>query len=47
MDEVPSTDEELRRLLAPALERLDRREGLELDDEGLDRFFEQLLADEP
>jgi antitoxin ParD1/3/4 len=34
--------EELRREIQPALDRLDRGEGIELDDEGLDAFFEDV-----
>ena len=34
--------EELRREIQPALDRLDRGEGIELDDEGLDTFFEDI-----
>lgn len=34
--------EELRREIQPALDRLDRGEGIELDDEGLDAFFEDI-----
>ena len=36
--------EELRREIQPALDRLDRGEGIELDDEGLDAFFEDIKA---
>jgi putative addiction module CopG family antidote len=36
--------EELRREIQPALDRLDRGEGLELDEEGLDAFFEDIKA---
>ena len=36
--------EELRREIQPALDRLDRCEGIELDDEGLDAFFEDVKA---
>jgi antitoxin ParD1/3/4 len=36
--------EELRREIQPALDRLDRGEGIELDDEGLDAFFEETKA---
>jgi Arc/MetJ-type ribon-helix-helix transcriptional regulator len=39
-----SRDERLRAELQPSLDRLDRGEGLELDDEGLDRFFDDLIA---
>lgn len=35
----------LRSQLQPALDRLAAGEGLELDDEGLDRFFDDLLAE--
>ena len=34
----------LRREIQPALDRLDRGEGIELDDEGLDAFFEDVKA---
>jgi antitoxin ParD1/3/4 len=36
--------EELRREIQPALDRLDRGEGIELDDAGLDAFFEDIKA---
>ena len=36
--------EELRCEIQPALDRLDRGEGIELDDEGLDAFFEDIKA---
>jgi antitoxin ParD1/3/4 len=36
--------EELRREIQPALEQLDRSEGIELDDAGLDAFFEDVKA---
>ena len=34
--------EELRRKIEPALDRLDRGEGIELDEDGLDAFFEDI-----
>ena len=34
--------EELRREIQPALDQLDRGEGIELDDEGLEAFFEDI-----
>ena len=34
----------LRNEIRPALERLDRGEGIELDDRSLDKFFEDLKA---
>jgi antitoxin ParD1/3/4 len=34
--------EELRREIQPALDRLDRGEGIELDEDGLDAFFEDI-----
>jgi putative addiction module CopG family antidote len=34
--------EELRKEIRPALERLDRGEGIHLDDAGLDAFFERV-----
>ncbi len=37
--------EELRREIQPALDRLDRGEGIELDDEELDEFFDGIEAD--
>ena len=36
--------EELRREVQPALDRLDRGEGIELDEDGLDAFFEDIKA---
>jgi antitoxin ParD1/3/4 len=36
--------EELRREIQPALDQLDRGEGIELDEEGLDAFFEDIKA---
>ncbi len=39
--------EDLRREIHPALERLDRGEGTEFDDAGLDAFFEEIKAQEP
>ena len=36
--------DELRREIQPALDRLDRGEGIELDDAGLDAFFEDIKA---
>lgn len=36
--------EELRREIQPALDQLDRGEGIELDEEGLDAFFEEIKA---
>jgi antitoxin ParD1/3/4 len=36
--------EELRREIQPALDRLDRGEGIQLDDAGLDSFFEDIKA---
>ncbi len=36
--------EELRREIQPALDQLDRGEGIELDDAGLDAFFEDIKA---
>ena len=36
--------EALRREIQPALDRLDRGEGIELDDAGLDAFFEDIEA---
>jgi antitoxin ParD1/3/4 len=36
--------EELRREIQPALDRLDRGEGIELDEDGLDAFFEEVKA---
>jgi antitoxin ParD1/3/4 len=36
--------EELRREIQPAWERLDRGEGIDLDDAGLDAFFEGIKA---
>lgn len=36
--------EELRREIQPALERLDRGEGIELDEDGLDAFFEDVKS---
>jgi Arc/MetJ-type ribon-helix-helix transcriptional regulator len=37
-------EEQLRAELQPSLDSLDRGEGLELDEEGLDRFFDDLIA---
>jgi putative addiction module CopG family antidote len=34
----------LRHEIQPALERLDRGEGIELDDQSLDAFFEDIKA---
>jgi len=34
----------LRQELQPALDRLDRGEGIELDDQSLDAFFEDIRA---
>ena len=34
--------EELRREIQPALDQLDRGEGIELDEEGLSLFFEDI-----
>lgn len=34
--------DELRREIQPALDRLDRGEGIELDEDGLDAFFEEI-----
>ena len=34
--------DELRREIQPALDRLDRGEGIELDEDGLDAFFEDI-----
>jgi putative addiction module CopG family antidote len=34
--------EHLRQDIQPALERLDRGEGIELDDQSLDQFFEDI-----
>ena len=34
--------EQLRREIQPALERLDRGEGIELDDDGLDAFLDDI-----
>ena len=34
--------DELRKEIQPALDRLDRGEGLQLDDEGLDVLFEDI-----
>jgi antitoxin ParD1/3/4 len=36
--------EELRREIQPALDQLDRGEGIELDEDGLDAFFEDIKA---
>ena len=36
--------EELRREIQPALDQLDQGEGIELDDAGLDAFFEDIKA---
>jgi antitoxin ParD1/3/4 len=36
--------EELKREIRPALDRLDQGEGIELDDAGLDSFFEDVMA---
>lgn len=36
--------DELRREIAPALVRLDRGEGIELDDDSLDAFFEDIKS---
>lgn len=36
--------EQLRREIRPALERLDRGEGIELDDDGLDELFDEIKA---
>jgi antitoxin ParD1/3/4 len=36
--------DELRHEIQPALDRLDRGEGIELDDAGLDAFFEEIKA---
>jgi antitoxin ParD1/3/4 len=36
--------EELRREVRPALDRLDRGEGIELNEDGLDAFFEDIKA---
>jgi antitoxin ParD1/3/4 len=36
--------EELRREIQPALDRLDRGEGIELDDAGLDAFLDDIKA---
>jgi len=35
--------EALRALLRPAVERLDRGEGISLDEHGLDAFFQQIM----
>jgi len=35
---------ELRREIQPALDRLDRGEGIDLDEDGLDAFFEDIKA---
>jgi antitoxin ParD1/3/4 len=35
---------ELRREILPAVERLKRGEGITLDDDGLDAFFEDIIA---
>ena len=37
--------EELRAEIQPALDRLDRGEYIELDDEGLKAFFEEIKAE--
>ncbi len=37
--------EQLRKELAPALVRLDRGEGIELDEETLQPFFEEIKAE--
>ena len=44
MQERQRRIEELRREIQPALERLDRGEGIELDDAELDAFFEDIKA---
>jgi antitoxin ParD1/3/4 len=36
--------EKLRRDIQPALDRLDRGEGIELNEDGLDAFFEDIKA---
>ena len=36
--------EELRHEIRPALERLDRGEGIHLDDAGLDAFFKEIKS---
>jgi antitoxin ParD1/3/4 len=36
--------EDLRREIQPALDELDRGEGIELDEEGLDAFFDEIKA---
>jgi putative addiction module CopG family antidote len=36
--------EDLRREVQPALDRLDRGEGIELDDQQLDAFFEDVQS---
>jgi putative addiction module CopG family antidote len=36
--------DDLRREIHPALDRLDRGEGTDLDDAGLDAFFEEIKA---
>ena len=36
--------EELRREIQPALDQLDRGEGIELDEDGLKAFFEEIKA---
>jgi Arc/MetJ-type ribon-helix-helix transcriptional regulator len=37
--------ETLREQLQPSIERLDRGEGIELDDAGLDAFFEEIIQE--
>jgi antitoxin ParD1/3/4 len=37
--------QELRAEIQPALDRLDRGEGIELDDAGLKAFFDQIVAE--
>ena len=37
--------EELRKEILPAIERLDRGEGIELNDDNLHEFFEGIMAE--